>query len=369
MVDNLFCILFYIIIFSVLVVFISAYEFYLLPPSFLCHPNVWYLITCQPHGSVARHLSAFASWAAGSELLPVDGEVWGRKSYPEGMLNENGQWVERLHIEATLPFLWTALGWYECLYLEKYELSADGEQRGLSSFLLSPCKLLYCVIPSAEFCFTVLGCHFSEKFLGTLTASLSLLIAHIALTLVPALYWTSSVWWVFFFVVWKFIVCPIDRKQLNALWNLIFWIYVSSVPESTHRKWAWCLFCTPVAQLLSAWNNLWEGNCCSSLTRHWHRSFSTSGETLLVKLPSCLIMHSQKINKTQPTKTKKTHRKKKKNCNKTPKPEQNQKTPEQTTSSKQTKKPPSNLCFFSSSLWFCFCFLTVYSCAANTLLQ
>lgn len=173
----------------------------------------------------------------------------------------------------------------------------------------------------------------------------------------------------FFFVVCKFIACPIDRKQLNALWNLIFWIYVSSVPESTHRKWAWCLFCTPVAQLLSAWNNLWEGNCCSSLTRHWHRSFSTSGETLLVKLPSCLIMHSQKINKTQPTKTKKNPQKKKKNCNKTPKPEQNQKNPEQTTSSKQTKKPPSNLCFFSSSLWFCFCFLTVYSCAANTLLQ
>lgn len=112
--------------------------------------------------------------------------------------------------------------------------------------------------------------------------------------------------------MWKFIVCPIDRKQLNALWNLIFWIYVSSVPESTHRKWAWCLFCTPVAQLLSAWNNLWEGNCCSSLTRHWHRSFSTSGETLLVKLPSCLIMHSQKINKTQPTKTKKNPQKKKK---------------------------------------------------------
>lgn len=152
----------------------------------------------------------------------------------------------------------------------------------------------------------------------------------------------------FFFVVWKFIVCPIDRKQLNALWNLIFWIYVSSVPESTHRKWAWCLFCTPVAQLLSAWNNLWEGNCCSSLTRHWHRSFSTSGETLLVKLPSCLIMHSQKITITQPTNQnqKKTHRKKK-IATKPPKQNKTKKTPnKQHPQNKKTSKQPLLLQFF-----------------------
>lgn len=165
----------------------------------------------------------------------------------------------------------------------------------------------------------------------------------------PALYWTSSVWWVFFFVVWKFIVCPIDRKQLNALWNLIFWIYGSSVPESTHRKWAWCLFCTPVAQLLSAWNNLWEGNCCSSLTRHWHRSFSTSGETLLVKLPSCLIMHSQKITITQPTNQnqKKTHRKKKLQQNpQTRTKPKNPRTNNILKTNKKTSKQPLLLQFF-----------------------
>lgn len=101
---------------------------------------------------------------------------------------------------------------------------------------------------------------------------------------------------------------------------------MSSISKSTLWKWAPCLLCTPVSWLLSVWNCLCGGSSCGFLTRHWHRCFSVSGETLLVMLPVCLVVFLW-------------------------------------------RKNPNNCFLLTSSLRFSLWFPSVLSCTANLLLN
>lgn len=101
---------------------------------------------------------------------------------------------------------------------------------------------------------------------------------------------------------------------------------MSSISKSTLWKWAPCLLCTPVSWLLSVWNCLCRGSSCGFLTRHWHRCFSVSGETLLVMLPVCLVVFLW-------------------------------------------RKNPNNCFLLTSSLRFSLWFPSVLSCTANLLLN
>lgn len=93
-------------------------------------------------------------------------EVWCRKGYPEGMFKENGheQWIEGFCImRQRCLFFEQHCGGGGSVYISKNLSCHLMGSRRLSSFLLSPCKLLYCVIPSVKFtvpCLRVLGCPF-----------------------------------------------------------------------------------------------------------------------------------------------------------------------------------------------------------------